>query len=98
MPGPDFHAIARTLRVIADANRLVLLDRLGPDELTVTQIAERIGQTFQQASKQLRALWSERLVHRRRSGSHVLYRRAGSPTGEVVDLLLAWVHRNSRAV
>ena len=88
--------VARLLKVVADAHRLRLLDELGEQELTVTEVSERLGLPFHHTSAQLRTLWAERLVQRRRSGSNVLYRRANNAGREVVDLVLAWVHRSSR--
>lgn len=90
--------LAGTLRVTADLNRLHLLDRLGDDELTVTQVAERIGRPYQHASSHLRALHAERLLVRRRAGPHMLYRRASNGRGELVAFLLAWARRTHRAV
>ena len=95
-PVVDLVSLAQVLRIAADVNRLHLLDRLGSDELTVTQVAERIGRPYQHTSSHLRALWTERLVMRRRSGSHVLYRRATHGNGELIDLVLAWAHRATR--
>lgn len=86
-----FETIARLLRAVADDCRLRLLAELGEGELTVTEVAKRLSLPFMQTSAQLRVLWSQRLVKRRRSGSHVFYRRADGAGREVVDLLLAWM-------
>lgn len=92
-PAPSLAWLAQTLRVTADLNRLHLLDRLGDDELTVTQVAERIDRPYQHTSSHLRALYAERLVVRRRAGPHMLYRRATNGRGELIEFLLAWARR-----
>ena len=89
----EYARIARLLRAVADDCRLRLLAELGEQELTVTEVAARLSVPFLTASAQLRALWAQRLVQRRRSGSHVFYRRAEGAGREVVDLVLAWMRR-----
>lgn len=92
-PASSLAWLAQTLRVTADLNRLHLLERLGEDELTVTQVAERIGRPYRHTSTDLRVLYAARLVVRRRAGPHMLYRRATNGRGELIEFLLAWAKR-----
>jgi DNA-binding transcriptional ArsR family regulator len=66
--------IATRLRVIADPTRIRILDLLREDELSVTQITERLQLSQQNASKHLGMLLQARIVARRKEGTSSYYR------------------------
>ena len=65
--------MAARLRAIGDANRIRILDLLRDGELSVAQIAERLGTSQQNASKHLGVLLRSGIVTRRKAGTSVLY-------------------------
>jgi ArsR family transcriptional regulator len=75
-PRRDEEAFARAaalFRVVADATRLKLLDRLSEGEWCVTELAAAAGSGLSTVSQQLRLLRAERIVTRRRAGKHIYY-------------------------
>jgi ArsR family transcriptional regulator len=75
-PRRDEEALARAaalFRVVADATRLKLLDRLSEGEWCVTELAAAVGTGLSTVSQQLRLLRAERIVTRRRAGKHIYY-------------------------
>ena len=70
---------------MGDAPRLRVLDLLKQRELCVTEIVAAVGEKFTTVSQRLKLLRSERLIARRREGSHVYYTLADR---HVVDLIL----------
>jgi ArsR family transcriptional regulator len=75
-PRRDEEAFARAaalFRVVADATRLKLLDRLSEGEWCVTELAAATGNGLSTVSQQLRLLRAERIVTRRRAGKHIYY-------------------------
>jgi DNA-binding transcriptional ArsR family regulator len=79
-----FDRAAGLFRVVADATRLKLLERLADGEWCVTELAEAAGSGLSTVSQQLRILRSERIVSRRRAGKHIFYSLAD---GHVRDLI-----------
>ncbi|MGA2321459.1 MAG: metalloregulator ArsR/SmtB family transcription factor [Solirubrobacteraceae bacterium] len=65
--------IAARLRVIGDPNRIRILDLLREDELTVTEITERLGTSQQNTSKHLGMLLQAGIVARRKEGNSAIY-------------------------
>jgi DNA-binding transcriptional ArsR family regulator len=61
-------------RVLANPRRLMILSALAERELSVGQIAERIGASLQSTSQHLRLLREHALVCSRREGQTVYYR------------------------
>ena len=71
---PDLaELIAGRLRVIGDPMRIRILDLLRDQELTVTQITERLGTSQQNASKHLGLLLQAGIVARRKQGNSSIY-------------------------
>ena len=77
--------IAARLRVIGDANRIRILDLLRDDELSVTQITERLGTSQQNASKHLGVLMQAGIVTRRKDGTSSFYSVADQDVYELCE-------------
>lgn len=60
--------------MLADATRVQLLWALADDELSVNDLAERIGKPGPSVSQHLAKLRMARLVRTRREGTQVFYR------------------------
>jgi ArsR family transcriptional regulator len=77
--------MAQRFRALADPTRLLILDLLRHrGETSVGEIAAGVGGSQQIVSKHLSILRAERLVARRKQGTHSLYR--------VVDArVIAWL-------
>jgi DNA-binding transcriptional ArsR family regulator len=65
--------IAARLRVIGDPTRIRILDMLREDDLSVTQITERLGTSQQNASRHLGVLLQAGIVGRRKDGNSSIY-------------------------
>ncbi len=65
--------IAARLRVIGDPTRIRILDLLRDEELTVTEITERLGTSQQNASKHLGLLLQAGILARRKEGNSSIY-------------------------
>jgi DNA-binding transcriptional ArsR family regulator len=79
-----FERAAALFRVVADASRLKLLERLAEGEWCVTELADAAGTGLSTVSQQLRLLRSVRIVSRRRAGKHIFYSLAD---GHMRDLV-----------
>jgi DNA-binding transcriptional ArsR family regulator len=65
--------IAARLRVIGDPTRIRILDLLRDEELTVTEITDRLGTSQQNASKHLGLLLQTGILARRKQGNSSIY-------------------------
>jgi DNA-binding transcriptional ArsR family regulator len=65
--------IAARLRVIGDSTRIRILDLLRDEELTVTEITDRLGTSQQNASKHLGLLLQAGILARRKEGNSSIY-------------------------
>ncbi|ORW61153.1 ArsR/SmtB family transcription factor [Mycobacterium parmense] len=65
--------IVEVFRMLADATRVRLLWSLADDELSVTDLAERVGKPAPSVSQHLAKLRMARLVRTRRSGTTIFY-------------------------
>jgi len=65
--------VAARLRVIGDPNRIRILDLLREDELTVSEITERLGMSQQNTSKHLGMLLGAGIVARRKERNSSIY-------------------------
>jgi DNA-binding transcriptional ArsR family regulator len=79
-----FERAAALFRVVADATRLKLLERLAEGEWCVTELAEAAGSSLSTVSQQLRMLRSERIVARRRAGKHIFYSLADAHVRDLI--------------
>ena len=68
--------IARRFRAIGDPLRIRILDLLRDGELTVNELAERLGAGQQNVSKHLAVLAEAGVLDRRKDGTRVYYRIA----------------------
>ena len=65
--------IAARLRIIGDPTRIRILDLLRDDELSVTQITERLETSQQNTSKHLGMLLQAGILARRKDGNSSIY-------------------------
>ena len=65
--------VAARLRVIGDPSRIRILDLLREDELTVSEITERLGMSQQNTSKHLGMLLQAGILSRRKQGNSSIY-------------------------
>jgi DNA-binding transcriptional ArsR family regulator len=68
--------IARRFRALAEPLRVRMLDLLRDGELSVNELAERLGAGQQNVSKHLAVLVDAGMLARRKEGNHVYYRIA----------------------
>ncbi|HET8741790.1 MAG TPA: metalloregulator ArsR/SmtB family transcription factor [Gaiella sp.] len=68
--------IARRFRALGEPLRVRALDLLRDRELSVTELADRLGAGQQNVSKHLGVLTDAGMVARRKEGTHVYYRIA----------------------
>src|SRR5882724_7603473 len=64
---------SRLFRALGDGPRLRLLEFLMRGECCVTEMVETLGEKFSTISQRLRLLRGERLIVRRRAGTHLYY-------------------------
>ena len=83
-----FERAAALFRVVADASRVKLLERLAEGEWGVTELAEAAGTGLSTVSQQLRLLRSVRIVSRRRAGKHIFYSLADGHMRALVESAL----------
>lgn len=80
------------LRVIAEPNRIALLEALNQSgEASVQELADRIDAPHQKASKHLAVLYGAGMVSRRRSGPTMLYALIDWTGWWVVEQIARWV-------
>ncbi|MDX2088068.1 MAG: metalloregulator ArsR/SmtB family transcription factor [Kofleriaceae bacterium] len=79
---------AAIFRALGDAARLRLLHTLGRGEWCVSELAAHEGTKLSTLSQQLRLLYAERMVARRREGKHVYYRLADDHVRDLVETAL----------
>lgn len=65
---------ARRLRVIADPNRIALLEALHGAEASVQELGDCVGLPHQNTSHHLAVLWREGILSRRVEGRTTLYK------------------------
>jgi len=86
-PIPDELAelIARRFRALGDPLRVRMLDLLRDDELSVSELAERLAAGQQNVSKHLALLADAGMVARRKDGTRVYYRIADPAIFDLCD-------------
>lgn len=94
VPVPDLAALQASaakacalLKVMAHADRLVLLCRLAQGEFCVSELETDLGIRQPTLSQQLAVLRQEGLVDTRREGKHVYYRLASEDAAAVMAVL-----------
>jgi ArsR family transcriptional regulator len=81
---------AQILSGLAHPTRLAILEALREGELSVGQIAEKLGLEQANCSQHLSILRTKELVTRRRSANHVFYEVANSGAVRLLDDLTAY--------
>lgn len=88
-PGAAMDQLLAALRAAAEATRLRLLVLCAHGELTVSELAQILGQSQPRVSRHLKLLGEAGLVDRFREGSWVFYRlSAGTPAGTLARRLV----------
>jgi len=94
LPKPDLAALqvsaekaCALLKVLANADRLVLLCRLAQGEFCVGELEEDLGIRQPTLSQQLTVLRTEGLVDTRRQGKHIYYRLISEDAEAVMHVL-----------
>ncbi len=85
IPAELAELIAARLRVIGDPTRIRILDLLREEELSVTQITERLGASQQNASKHLGILLGAGIIARRKDGNSSIYSIADAGVYELCE-------------
>src|SRR5437764_4229390 len=89
-PGRSMEAMLGALRAIAEASRLRLLVLCARGELTVSELAQILGQRQPRVSRHLKLLCDAGLLDRFREGSWVFYRlRSGTAASGLVRQLVS---------
>ncbi len=88
-PTLAFARAAALFRAAGDVPRLRLLHTLAHSEWCVSELAESEGTKLSTLSQQLRVLYAERIVERRREGKHIYYRLTDEHVRELVSTALA---------
>jgi ArsR family transcriptional regulator len=73
LSGRTIELTAERLRVMAERNRIALLEALREGEGGVQELADRVGLPHQNASHHLAILWRAGILSRSREGSVTLY-------------------------
>lgn len=94
LPKPDLAALqvsaekaCALLKVLANADRLVLLCRLAQGEFCVGELEEDLGIRQPTLSQQLTVLRTEGLVDTRRQGKHIYYQLISEDAEAVMHVL-----------
>jgi len=74
LPETSFERIAPVLRVLGHPDRLRMVDLLMREEVTVAELAERLGLAANAVSQHLTGMTAHDIVARRRDGRRVYYR------------------------
>lgn len=90
-PDAAFVRAAALFRAVGDVARLRLLHRLAQGEWCVSELAADSGTKLSTLSQQLRLLYAERIVERRRDGKHVYYQLADAHVEQLVQMALEHV-------
>lgn len=77
--------IAKRLRAMSDPTRLRILQSLRDTELSVGEVAERIGMKHGTASANLNAMRKAGILRARRDGNKILYRIGSDMVFSICD-------------
>ena len=86
--------IAQRFRVLGEATRIRLLDRLREGEASVQELTEAVPTSQQNVSKHLGLLAQAGLVARRKDGNLVLYRIADESVFELCEQVCGSLERH----
>lgn len=74
-------------KTLSDANRLLMINELSRGEITVTELARRLGMTQSNVSKHLALLREQGLVLARREGPAAYYALSDERISQAIALL-----------
>ena len=83
---------AEICRVVGNANRVLILWVLADQEMSVTDIAEAIDSSVQNASQHLRLMKDRGILAARREGRTILYRVEGHALLEGCGVMKQAIH------
>ena len=89
----DARAAADLMRVLANERRLQVLCALRTEELSVGQLAERIGLSQSALSQHLARLRADRVVDTRRQGQTIFYSIADQDALALIETLAKVMQR-----
>jgi len=78
---------AEFCKTLADANRLLIINELGSDEVSVNELARRLDLRQSNVSKHLALLRERGLVNTRREGATIYYTLADNRISKAIRLL-----------
>ena len=84
---------AEVCKVLTDPKRLMILDALRDEDLSVGELADRLGIALPNASQHLAVLRAAGLVDGRRTGNTVVYRLAEPAIVDACDVIHSIVER-----
>jgi DNA-binding transcriptional ArsR family regulator len=79
---------AAVFQVFSNPGRILIMKALEDEEMSVGEIAERIGATLQNTSQHLRLMKDKGLVEFRREGQVIYYQIADNELGEMCKTML----------
>lgn len=91
LPGEVMELTAQRLRVMAEPNRIALLEALNDGEAGVQDLADRVGLPHQNVSHHLTLLHQAGMVSRRREGAATRYAVTDWSAWWVVEQIARWV-------
>jgi DNA-binding transcriptional ArsR family regulator len=95
LPAEQVDLAVETFRMLSDATRIQLLWALIGQEMSVNDLAARVGKTPGSVSQHLAKLRMTRLVHTRREGTQVFYRLEND---HITQLITDAVHNADHVV
>jgi DNA-binding transcriptional ArsR family regulator len=87
--------IAQRLWIVAEPNRIALLDVLRGGEAGVQDLADRVGLPRQNVSHHLALLWREKILSRRSEGATTLYAIEDWSAWWVIEQIASMVRSDS---
>jgi ArsR family transcriptional regulator, zinc-responsive transcriptional repressor len=84
IPDDQLGLIVEVFRMLADATRINLLWSMTGGELSVTELAEKVGKPAPSVSQHLAKLRMARLVRTRRDGTTIFYSLENEHVGQLV--------------
>lgn len=87
--------VASLFRAFAEPTRLAIVQELKADEMSVTDIVDRLTTSQANVSKQLKILHDAGLVSRRKQGTQVLYRIADPMVFELCRIVCDKLNRDA---
>jgi DNA-binding transcriptional ArsR family regulator len=91
LPSEAVELTAARLRVLADPNRITLIEALNHGEASVQELADLMAVDHQRVSRHLAQLHLAGMVSRRREGSTIRYRLIDWSGWWVIEQIARWV-------